>query len=98
MAHLVQRIVRRRTTSVLHHSPDELAQQLIDDWAAQSRVRSLPQTVQVALSLQASHRSLRLMGALLEENDEDTTPITDDELRRALARGKATAPGEDGVT
>ena len=38
------------------------------------------------------------MSALLEEDVEDTTPITEEELRRALARGKTTAPGEDGIT
>ena len=98
MWHLIQRTLRRKPPSALHHSPGEFAQQLLDDWSAQSRVRSLPQTVQADLSLQHHHRTLRLMSALLEEDDEDATPITVDELRRALARGKATAPGEDGVT
>lgn len=76
-------------TSAFHHSPGEYAQGLIDEWSRQSWVNSLPGHVQAALSAQAGHRALRLMGALLEDADEDTTPIT---------RGKATAPGDDGIT
>ena len=41
---------------------------------------------------------LCLVGALLEKDDKEATPFTEDELRRALAWGRATAPGDDGVT
>lgn len=54
-------------------------------------------TVQVAPAEQEHNRSLKLMGAILEEDDEDALPFTE-ELRRALARGKATVPGDDGIT
>ncbi|MPC58629.1 Retrovirus-related Pol polyprotein from type-1 retrotransposable element R2 [Portunus trituberculatus] len=38
------------------------------------------------------------MAALLEDEEEDAIPITEEELRCPLARGKATAPGDDGIT
>ena len=38
------------------------------------------------------------MSALLQEDDDDAEPITDGELRRALYRGKASSPDDDGIT
>ena len=35
---------------------------------------------------------------MLQEDDEDSVPITEDELRRSLFRGKASSPGDDGIT
>ncbi|MPC53280.1 hypothetical protein E2C01_047169 [Portunus trituberculatus] len=95
---LIQRATRRKTVTALHHSPGEYAEGLIYDWSSQSRVDSLSEHVQAALSAQARRRTLRLMGALLEQDDEDTTPFTEDELPWALAHGKATAPGDDSIT
>ena len=38
------------------------------------------------------------MTVLLRASEDDNLLITEDELRHALTRGKATAPGDDGVT
>ncbi|MPC18494.1 hypothetical protein E2C01_011379 [Portunus trituberculatus] len=39
------------------------------------------------------------MSALLQRDDDEDTPITKEELRRApLTRGKASSPGDDGIT
>ncbi|MPC87834.1 RNA-directed DNA polymerase from mobile element jockey [Portunus trituberculatus] len=95
---LINRVVQRKPASALHHSPGEFAQELFDAWAIQSTVDSLPVHIQEALSAQAGRRTLRLMAALLEVDNEDGVPITPEELRRALARGKATSPGDDGIT
>ena len=98
MWQMIRGVTRRNPATALHHNPGSYAQGLIDDWARQSQVDSLPDQVQAALSARAGHRALRLIGALLEEDIEDATPITEGELVRALARGKATAPGDDGIT
>lgn len=63
-----------------------------------SRVGNLPITVQHALSSQAHFRSLRLVGGLLQTDEEDDVPITEGELLRALIRGRESAPGENGIT
>ncbi|MPC19374.1 hypothetical protein E2C01_012287 [Portunus trituberculatus] len=97
MWRLINRVVRRKPASALHHSPGEFAQELLDAWAIQSTVASLPVHFQEAFSAQAGRRTLRLMAALLEVDDEDGIPITPEELRRSLARGKVTSP-DDGVT
>lgn len=38
------------------------------------------------------------MGALLQADEEDNVPITEDELRCALITSKVSAPGEEGIT
>ncbi len=38
------------------------------------------------------------MAALLKPDEDDDVPLTEDELRRALAGTKTTAPGDDGLT
>ncbi|MPC49120.1 hypothetical protein E2C01_042913 [Portunus trituberculatus] len=43
------------------------------------------------------HEQKCLHSALLRKDEDDEVPITEDELRRTLARSKATAPGNDGV-
>ncbi|XP_045106666.1 uncharacterized protein LOC123501726 [Portunus trituberculatus] len=45
-----------------------------------------------------AYRALRLQVALLSTDEEDAVAISEDELRRALARGWATSPGDDGIT
>ena len=98
MWHKINRIIKKRPRTALHYSPLEYAQSLIDTWSAQSRLSHLPEPIQDALSSQAALRSLRLVGALLQADEEDAVPITPHELQRALATGKDSAPGEDGVT
>ena len=81
----------------LHHNLAQYAQDL-DEWSAQSRVTNLPAHIQNALSARENFRALRLTSALLDRDEEDDVAITDNELQRALARGKATSPGDDGIT
>ncbi|MPC46151.1 hypothetical protein E2C01_039859 [Portunus trituberculatus] len=85
MWHKSNRVFRKKPASAFHHDPWELVQELLDGWAAQSCVTCLPAHIQESLYVQEDHRALRLMTALLED-DEDPTPITEEELRRALAR------------
>ncbi|KAG7164024.1 putative RNA-directed DNA polymerase from mobile element jockey-like 53, partial [Homarus americanus] len=61
-------------------------------------VRYLPEHIQESFSTQSNLRALRLMAALLKVDGEDTVEITKEELQRALIQGRATAPGDDGVT
>ena len=98
MWHLIRRVVKRNPATARHHAPAVFAQQLVEEWSSQSDPASLPAPVQDALSSGALLRRLHLVGALLQQDDEDSVPITEDELRRALFRGKASAPGDDGIT
>ncbi|XP_045114992.1 uncharacterized protein LOC123506754 [Portunus trituberculatus] len=98
MWHAINRVLKRKPASALHHSPAEYASNLVTAWSTQSRVTSLPEHVQRALRHGADRRALRLMAALLTPDEEDEVEITTAELQRALARGKATAPGDDGIT
>ena len=98
MWHLIRRVVKRTPATARHHSPAVFAQQLVDEWSAQSTPASLPAPVQDALSSRALVRQLHLVRVLLQEDDEDTVLITEDELHRALLKGKASSPGDDGIT
>ncbi len=98
MWHMINRVIKRKPPSALHHSPAQYAQDLINTWSEQAQVRNLPVHIQEALSAQRNIRSLRLMAALLRADEDDDILITGDELQRALARSKVTAPGDDGVT
>ncbi|XP_076030944.1 uncharacterized protein LOC143019134 [Oratosquilla oratoria] len=98
MWHLIKKVVKKKSVCTLHHSPLEYAQDLITTWSEQSQTRNLPGNVQEALSSHRSSRNLRLMGALLQTDEEDDILFTEDELHRALARVKISAPSEDGLT
>ncbi|XP_042227380.1 uncharacterized protein LOC121869881 [Homarus americanus] len=98
MYHLINKVVKKKSSSAVHHSPAEYAQDLVETWSAQSQARNLPEHIQEALSSQSNLRALRLMAALLKVDEEDTVVITEEELRRVLIRGRATVPGDDDVT
>ncbi len=98
MWHMINSVIKRKSPNALHHSPAQYAQDLIDTWSEQAQARNLPAHIQDALSTHRNVRTLRLMVALLRADEDDDVLITGDELRRALARCKATAPGDDGVT
>ena len=98
MWQLINKTVRKKPTCALHHSPLNYANDLITTWSAQSHTRNLPVHIQDALSTQRNARNLRLMAALLTPDEEDALPLTEEELRRALAQSKNTAPGDDGLT
>ena len=64
----------------------------------QAHTRNLPPHIQEVLSTHRNAGTFPLMTALLRVDEDDNLLITEDKLRRALARGKATGPGDDGVT
>ncbi|XP_076042091.1 uncharacterized protein LOC143025992 [Oratosquilla oratoria] len=97
MWHLINKVIKKKHHSALHHSPTQFAQDLVDAWSAQARTSNLPPYIHDALSTHKNYRALRLASALLKTEEEDEE-ITEQELRRALAKGKATAPGDDGIT
>ena len=96
MWRLINRVVKKKPPTALHHTPADYAQQLIDTWSTQSTPQNLPLPLQDGLSSRAHVRQLRLMSAILE--GEDNAEITEDELHRAIAKGKATSPGDDDIT
>jgi len=98
MWRLIKKALKKKTPSALHHSPVQYAQDLVEAWSQQASVQSLPSYVQEVLSSQKIRRALRLSAALLKKDEEEDIPITKDELRHALVRSKATAPGDDGIT
>ncbi|KAG0728250.1 hypothetical protein GWK47_032886 [Chionoecetes opilio] len=98
MWHLINRTIKKKPTCALHHSPHEYAQDLITVWSAQSQACNLPAHIQDALSSQSNVRTLRLMAALLNPDEDDDVPLTEDDLRRALAGSTTTAHGYDGLT
>ena len=98
MWHLIQKVLKKTPSHALHHNPAQYAQDLVNEWSTQSRTANLPQHVREALSTQSNYRALRLTAALLGSDEEDDVAVTEAELRRALSRGKASAPGSDGVT
>lgn len=58
---------------------------LINIWSVQSKVSTLPVHIQEALSYKRNVRNLRLIAALLNEDEEDGIPLKEDELGRAHA-------------
>ncbi|KAK7024325.1 hypothetical protein SK128_024456, partial [Halocaridina rubra] len=95
--YLINTVVRKKLSAALHHSRAQYAQDLPDTWSDQYSVSNLPAHVQEALSSQKMHHTLLLSVSLLGLDVEDV-PITKGELHHALASGKATAPGDDGIT
>lgn len=98
MWHLINKVIKKKPCTAFHHSPAQYAQDLINTWSAQSRVCNLPAHIQDALTSQKHFRALRLAAPLLSKDEDDDIAITEDELRRALNRDKATTPGDDGIT
>ena len=98
MWHMINRVIKRKPQSALHHSPAQYAQNLINTWSEQAQSRNLLAHIQDALSTHRDVRNLRLMTALFRADEDDNVLITEEELRRALIMCKATAPGDDGVT
>ncbi|KAK3884719.1 hypothetical protein Pcinc_011037 [Petrolisthes cinctipes] len=98
MWHLIRRVVKKTPATARHHTPADYAKQLVDAWSEQSTPACLPIHIQDALASRAAVHRLRLMSALLQDDDDDAEEITEEELRRALSRGRASSPGDDGIT
>ena len=94
----INRVIKRKPPSALCHSPAHYVQELINTWSEQEHTSNLPPHIQEAPSTQRNPRTLGLVTALLRADEDNNMLINEDELRRALARGKATAPRDDGVT
>ncbi|KAG7178277.1 hypothetical protein Hamer_G023627, partial [Homarus americanus] len=89
MWHLINKVVKKKSSCALHHSPVEYAQGIVEIWSDQSQARNLPEHIQEAFSSQSNLRTLRLLAALLKVDEKDTVEITEEELRRALIRDKS---------
>ena len=98
MWHLINKIIKKKPTCALHHSPLDYANDLITTWSSQSHTCNLPVHIQNALSTQRNARKLRLMAAILAPDEEDEVPLSEYELQRALTGSKNSAPGDDGLT
>ena len=82
----------------LHHNPLEYANSLIRKWSDQSQTSFLPNHTQARLLSARTSRLGRISEARATPSPCDDYLITEEELRLALTRGKATAPGDDGIT
>ena len=82
------------------HSKDSktIAEELLNQYATTSSFDSLPSAIQRELKTSAFDRHMNIEIACAMRNEFDDAQITQWELDMALASGKSTAPGEDGVT
>ena len=96
MWHRINRVIKRKSPSTLHHSSAR-TQDLVNTWSEHAHTRNLPPHIEEALSTHRNVRTLGLMTVLLHADEDDNLLIAEDGQRRALARGKATAPEDDGV-
>lgn len=93
MQHLIPRVIMRTPATVCHHSTAVFTQQLVDSCSEEST----PASAQDALFSGALVRRLHLVSALLQEDDEEGVLNTEDELRHALPRGRASSPRDDRI-
>ena len=93
----VNKVRGKRVSSVAHPQPDRRANELMDAWAHAASCASLPQDIIEALRGWEGTRRDFILSAL-NTGDVTDVAISRDELLRAVKVGKATAPGEDGIT
>ena len=74
------------------------AKELLNQFAASSSFASLPLNIQTELRNTSFDRHMNIEIACAKKNEFDDAMITQWELDMALAHGKSTAPGEDGIT
>ena len=96
----VNRVVQshENTSPPLHHNPVEYATYLANKWSTQSQLTFLPAPTRARLLAASTNRLARIAEARTTPLFLDDHPITDEELRLALLQGRATAPGDDGIT
>ena len=94
----INRITRGKSSTPIHHCPADIAAELLQTWSSQSKVSSLPVEIQTHLQNTDINRRFNIEIACSEIGATDRLPITSEELRIALVKGKATSPGDDGIT
>ena len=90
----VNKIIKPITSPAppLHHNPIEYATDLVHKWSSQSQ----PSTTSYLTGVDRD-RLIRITRARHTSSETDAA-ITNEELRVALLQGKATAPGDEGIT
>ena len=83
---------------VSHPNPLQKSNELITKWAHVSSYDMLPAGTRGLLDAKSVERSNLISFMLGKQHDECDVPYTEWELDAALARGRSTSPGEDGVT
>lgn len=92
------RLTGKAPTTPQFHSPQEQANMLLEQWAENSQLNSLPQGIKDHLDKSKIDRKFNIAVTCAAIDPSDFAEITEWELRNALVKGKATAPGEDGIT
>lgn len=94
----IRRLTGMKAQTQLHHCPDYYANEFVQQWSSQSHPSSLPADVRQYLSATHIDRQFTIEIAASEIGITDDIPISEDELRSALSQGRATCPGDDGIT
>lgn len=92
------RLTGKTLTTPQFHSPQEQANMLLEQWAGNSQLSSLPQGIKDQLDKSKIDRNFNIAVACAAIDPSDFAEITEWELSNARLKGKATAPGEDGIT
>jgi len=94
----INRISGKPTNTPQFHSPLAQADMLLSQWAGASKLSSLPTNIQDHLSQSKIARKFAIEIGCSDTDPSDFAEITEWELNNALIKGKASAPGEDGIT
>ena len=95
--HEVRKVQGKVTKRVAHPEPKKFADDLMNKWAREARADLIPEEIKDSVREWEQERQEGINRALSTWGVTDS-PITRDELLRAVKHGKSTAPGEDGVT
>jgi hypothetical protein len=93
----INKIKGKNAAEISYPNPLHRANELVDAWATTSSFDSLPLPSQNELNDRYTDRA-RLLDFMLHQEDDCDMLFTEYELDSALHKGKATSPGEDGVT
>ena len=96
--HKIARVKGKKFKMPRHHAPIQQANRLVNQWSTASSHKNLPANVRRELGKERINRNFRLEIGCSEKDVCDEYPITSYELGNVLLKGKATSPGEDGVT
>ena len=94
----INRINKKSKAVPSYHNPQEQANMLLHQWADTSQTQHLPSHVQNILKRDRTNRDFKIEIGKAEVDLTDYYEITEWELENALAKGRSTAPGEDGIT
>lgn len=94
----INRIKGKKTSQVSHPNPPHRANELINNWATTDSFASLPPGMQAKLNSEHEPRDRLINFMMNKEHDDCNILFTEFELNIALTKGRATSPGEDGIT